>query len=56
MDEQGAQALVSVWQQLGAAKAQIAELEAQLAKGGGGNPAYKAAVDALRVALTADNG
>lgn len=54
MDEQGAQALVSVWQQLGAARAQIAELEAELAKGGDGNPAYKAAIDALRVALAAD--
>ena len=53
MDEQGAQALVSVWQQLGAAKAQIAELEAQLAKGGDGAKS-KAAIDALRVALAAD--
>ena len=53
MDEQGAQALVSVWQQLGSAKAQIAELEAQLAKGGDGAKS-KAAIDALRVALAAE--
>lgn len=51
-EEQGAQALVSVWRQLGAAKTQIVALEAEQAKGGGGgNPAYKQAVDALRVAL-----
>lgn len=60
MDEQGAQAFVSVWGQLGTASAKIAALEAELAKagsgGGGGNPAYKAAVDALRVALAADVG
>ena len=43
--------------QLGAANAKIAELEAELAKGGGGaNPAYKAAVDALKVALAAEAG
>ena len=55
MDEQGAQALVSVWQQLGAAKAQIAELGAELAKGGDGSKS-KVAIDALRVALAADAG
>lgn len=33
-----------------AAKAQSAELEVEIAKDGGGNPAYKTAVDALRVA------
>lgn len=55
MDEEGAQAFVSVWSQLGSANAKIAQLEAQLKQGGsGGNPAYKAAVDALRVALAAD--
>lgn len=60
MDEEGAQALVSVWQQLGAATAKVGELEGQLEKagnesGGGAEayPAYKAAVDALRVALAA---
>lgn len=36
MDEQGAQTLVSVWQQLGAANAKTAELEAKLAKAGSG--------------------
>ncbi len=43
--------------QVGAANAKIAELEVELAtsgSGGGGNPAYKAAVDALRVALAAN--
>ena len=58
MDEQGAQAFVSVWGQLGAASARAAQLEAELAKagsgGGGSNPAYKAAGDALRVALAAE--
>ncbi len=54
MDEQGAQALVSVWQQLGAPKALVAELEAELAEGGGDNQAYKAAVDALRVTQAAE--
>ena len=51
MDGQGAQTFVSVWGHSDAASAKIAELEAELAKagaGGGGNPAYKAAVDALR--------
>ncbi len=53
-DEQEAQALVSVWEQPGAAKVQIAELEGQLTKGSGGNPAYKAAVYAMRVALAGE--
>lgn len=55
MDEEGAQAFVSVWGQLSAANAKIGQLEAQLkASGSGGNPAYKAAVDARRVALVAE--
>lgn len=57
MDEEGAQAFVSVWGQLGAANAKIGQLDAQLKQAGSGsgdNPAYKAAVDALRVALAAD--
>lgn len=52
MDEEGAQAFVSVWSQLASASAKIGQLEAQLKQAGsGGNPAYKAAVDALRAAL-----
>lgn len=43
----------------GVASAKIAELEAELAKAGsgggsGGSPAYKVAVDALRVTLAAE--